>query len=62
MQYKVYAFWGGTEKPEVRRFVVDAKFDTNFNFLKSKIQEIFPNLKNKSFSVSWKGIVFFFII
>lgn len=58
VQYKVYTFWEGSEKPEVRRFAIDAKFNTNFNFLKSKIHEIFPNLKNKNFFISWKGMVF----
>ncbi|CAH2239515.1 jg21520 [Pararge aegeria aegeria] len=54
VDYKVYAYCGEPGKPEVRRFVVDSKFDTSFQYLKSKLQDIFPNLMNKSYNISWK--------
>lgn len=40
---------------EVRRFGVDADVATNFVYLREKLQTIFPDLRGKSFAVTWKG-------
>ncbi|XP_011637307.1 sequestosome-1 isoform X2 [Pogonomyrmex barbatus] len=39
---------------EVRRFGIDADVATNFVYLYEKLQTIFPNLRGKSFTVTWK--------
>jgi len=38
---------------EVRRFVVDKDVSTNFSYLQEKLCVVFPQLKQKIFSVSW---------
>ncbi|KAM3967423.1 uncharacterized protein ACR2FA_009433 isoform 2-T3 [Aphomia sociella] len=52
--YKVYTFWNDDAKPEVRRFGVDKNIVTSFNYLNAKLQEVFPRLRGKNFSVTWK--------
>ncbi|XP_045779058.1 uncharacterized protein LOC123876738 isoform X2 [Maniola jurtina] len=54
IQYKVYAIWGDSEKPEVRRFIVDKNFNGSYHYLNSKLQEIFPILQKRHYTVSWK--------
>jgi len=41
------------EEDEVRRFVVDRDASTSYEYLVSKLQHVFPQLKVSSFSVSW---------
>ncbi|KAL0103334.1 hypothetical protein PUN28_017544 [Cardiocondyla obscurior] len=41
---------------EVRRFGIDADVAKNFNYLREKLQSIFPQLRNKNFIVTWKDI------
>ena len=38
---------------EVRRFVVDKEVSTSFTYLQEKLCVVFPQLKQKTFSVSW---------
>merc|ERR1739838_554552 len=38
---------------EVRRFVVDKNVITSFSYLQDKLCVVFPQLKQKIFSVSW---------
>merc|ERR1711915_298098 len=38
---------------EVRRFVVDKDVSTSFTYLQEKLYTVFPQLKQKIFSVSW---------
>jgi len=38
---------------EVRRFVVDRDVSTSFTYLQEKLCAVFPQLKQKTFSVSW---------
>lgn len=54
LSFKVYLV---NEEPwtEVRRFGVDADVATNFVYLREKLQTIFPDLRGKSFTVTWKG-------
>ncbi|XP_048489250.1 protein ref(2)P isoform X3 [Plutella xylostella] len=52
--FKVYVFWSGQAKPEVRRFGVEKSVVTSFHYLNAKLQDVYPGLKNKTYSVSWK--------
>uniref|UniRef100_A0A1E1W8Z5 ZZ-type domain-containing protein n=1 Tax=Pectinophora gossypiella TaxID=13191 RepID=A0A1E1W8Z5_PECGO len=52
--FKVFTYWSENAKPEVRRFGVDKSLVTSFVYLNAKLQEIYPNLKNKSYTVTWK--------
>lgn len=40
---------------EVRRFGVDRNVVANFNYLKEKLQAVFPSLRGRVFIVAWKG-------
>ncbi|XP_063242277.1 sequestosome-1 isoform X2 [Bacillus rossius redtenbacheri] len=42
------------ENPEVRRFGVDGNVVSSFTYMKEKLQVVFPSLKGKLFTVSWK--------
>lgn len=53
--FKVFTYWNGDEKPEVRRFGIEKSVVTSFHYLNAKLQEAFPGLKNKCYNVSWKG-------
>ncbi|XP_038207679.1 sequestosome-1-like isoform X2 [Zerene cesonia] len=54
VQFKVYTFWNGSDKPEVRRFGIEKGVVTSFPYLHAKLQDIYPKLRGKSFTVSWK--------
>ncbi|XP_058809359.1 sequestosome-1 [Phymastichus coffea] len=41
-------------KPEIRRFVMDPVVVTNYTYLCEKLQTIFPELRGRRFSVTWK--------
>ncbi|XP_043468304.1 sequestosome-1 [Leptopilina heterotoma] len=41
-------------KTEVRRFGIDSDIVSDFQYLREKLQTIFPNIRGKRFSVSWK--------
>lgn len=45
---------GSLVKPEVRRFGIDREVVADFQYLREKLQTIFPNLRGKRFTVSWK--------
>ena len=50
VSFKVYLKHKDTE---IRRFVVDKDVSTSFSFLQQKLCTLFPQLKQKIFSVSW---------
>lgn len=52
--FKVYTFWKEGEKPEVRRFGVFKGSAESFFFLSQKLLEVYPALKDKSYTVAWK--------
>ncbi|XP_053611476.1 sequestosome-1-like isoform X2 [Plodia interpunctella] len=52
--YKVYTFWTEGEKPEVRRFGIEKSVVTSFQYLNAKLQDVFPGLKTRSYTVTWK--------
>merc|ERR1712007_220208 len=41
------------EQNELRRFVVDKDVSTSFSYLQEKLCLVFPQLKQKIFSISW---------
>ena len=43
---------------EIRRFNIDGSVGANFVYFSNKIQNVFPELLNKQFTVSWKGWYF----
>ncbi|XP_018406468.1 PREDICTED: sequestosome-1 isoform X2 [Cyphomyrmex costatus] len=55
LSYKAYLI---SEDPwtctEVRRFGIDTDIVTNFVYLREKLQTIFPDLRGKRFSITWK--------
>ncbi|GBP13174.1 Sequestosome-1 [Eumeta japonica] len=53
VSFKVFTYWGDQTQPEVRRFGIDKSIVTSFPYLNAKLQEIFPGLKGKPYSVSW---------
>lgn len=53
--FKVYTFWRENDKPEVRRFGVEKSVVTSFHYLNAKLQDVYPGLKGKTYSVAWKG-------
>jgi len=52
--FKVYTFWTENGKPEVRRFGVEKSVVTSFHYLNAKLQDVYPGLKTKTYSVAWK--------
>ncbi|KAJ2947729.1 hypothetical protein O0L34_g9505 [Tuta absoluta] len=52
--FKVFTFWSENGRPEVRRFGIEKSMVTSFVYLNAKLQEIYPGLKNKTYSVNWK--------
>ncbi|CAH0695067.1 unnamed protein product [Spodoptera exigua] len=52
--FKVYTFWTENGKPEVRRFGVEKSVVTSFHYLNAKLQDVYPGLKSKTYSVAWK--------
>ncbi|XP_014362884.2 sequestosome-1 isoform X1 [Papilio machaon] len=54
VQFKVYAYGKNQTKPEVRRFGIEKSVVTSFCYLDAKLQDIYPSLKHKRFTVTWK--------
>ncbi|XP_068626952.1 protein ref(2)P-like [Battus philenor] len=54
VQFKAYTYWKDEAKPEVRRFGIEKSVVTSFCYLDAKLQEVYPGLKNKKYTVSWK--------
>ncbi|GAB1863321.1 Sequestosome-1 [Camponotus japonicus] len=54
--YKAYLIEEGKRFPplETRRFGIAADVATNFVYLREKLQSIFPNLRGKNFTVTWR--------
>ncbi|XP_043501367.1 sequestosome-1 isoform X2 [Polistes fuscatus] len=54
-RFKAYLTTEGSSKEEeIRRFSVEPREVTNFTFLKDKIQNTFPSLQGKQFTITWK--------
>ncbi|CAH1639572.1 unnamed protein product, partial [Spodoptera littoralis] len=51
--FKVYTYWTENGKPEVRRFGVEKSVVTSFHYLNAKLQDVYPGLKTKTYSVAW---------
>lgn len=56
--FKVFTYWNEKGKPEVRRFGIEKSLVTSFIYLNAKLQEIYPGLKGKSYTVAWKGKIY----
>uniref|UniRef100_A0A0C9QZV5 Sqstm1_0 protein n=1 Tax=Fopius arisanus TaxID=64838 RepID=A0A0C9QZV5_9HYME len=55
VDYKVYCKTDDANGAlEIRRFRIDKNFRVTFAFLREKIENIFPSIKDKCFSISWK--------
>ncbi|XP_014233400.1 sequestosome-1 [Trichogramma pretiosum] len=52
--FKVYFKNEATGKAEIRKFAIPADMSKNFEFFQMKVCDIFPHLKNKKLSFSWK--------
>ncbi|CAK1601785.1 unnamed protein product [Parnassius mnemosyne] len=52
--FKVYAYWKDQTKPEVRRFAIEKSVVTSFCYLDAKLQDVYPSLRQKRYTVSWK--------
>ncbi|KAL0901759.1 hypothetical protein ABMA27_006935 [Loxostege sticticalis] len=52
--FKVYTYWGDDSNPEVRRFGVEKSTVTSYQYLIAKLHDVFPGLKTKTYSVTWK--------
>lgn len=54
--FKVFCFWQPEGKPEVRRFGIEKSVVTSYHYLNAKLQDVYPGLKGKAYTVQWKGI------
>ncbi|XP_013176863.1 PREDICTED: protein ref(2)P-like isoform X1 [Papilio xuthus] len=54
VQFKAYTYGKDQSKPEVRRFGIEKSVVTSFCYLDAKLQDIYPSLKHKRFTVTWK--------
>ncbi|XP_072757315.1 sequestosome-1 isoform X2 [Anoplolepis gracilipes] len=58
LSYKAYLLEEGKPRSwaatETRRFGIDADVAMNFVYLREKLQSIFPDLRGKNFTVTWK--------
>ncbi|KAH0951257.1 hypothetical protein HN011_011386 [Eciton burchellii] len=55
LSFKVYLMNDYTsEHIEVRRFGIDGDVATNYVYLREKLQTIFPELRGRSFTVTWR--------
>ncbi|XP_073957503.1 sequestosome-1-like isoform X4 [Choristoneura fumiferana] len=52
--FKVFCFWQPEGKPEVRRFGIEKSVVTSYHYLNAKLQDVFPGLKGKAYTVQWK--------
>ena len=58
---KAYFDKGPGQDCEIRRFAVDTGVSSNIIYLKSKIQQVFPDLSGKNFDLFWKGKIDFLL-
>ncbi|XP_047984983.1 protein ref(2)P isoform X2 [Leguminivora glycinivorella] len=54
VQFKVFTYWSQDSPPEVRRFGIEKSVVTSFHYLNAKLQDVFPGLKGKAYTVMWK--------
>ncbi|CAG4979621.1 unnamed protein product [Parnassius apollo] len=52
--FKVYTYWKDQTKPEVRRFGIEKSVVTSFCYLDAKLQDVYPGLRQKRYTVSWR--------
>ncbi|KAF7398502.1 hypothetical protein HZH66_006399 [Vespula vulgaris] len=53
--FKAYLIIQGSSKEEeIRRFTIDSDVVTSYVYLKEKLQTVFPNLRGKKFTITWK--------
>lgn len=43
------------DKQEIRRFGIDQDVVTNFLYIREKLSTVFPSIRGKHFTISWKG-------
>ena len=44
-----------TNQQEIRRFAIDEGASANFDYLRQKIEQVFPSVTGKAFKLFWKG-------
>ena len=44
-----------TNQQEIRRFAIDEGASANFDYLRQKIEQVFPSVRGKAFKLFWKG-------
>ena len=42
-------------KPEIKRFSIDNDVVSNYVYLREKLQVVFPKIRGKHFTITWKG-------
>lgn len=55
VSFKVYLAMVEGYTKEIRRFGIDLDVVTNFLYLREKLQNIFPSIRGKRFTITWKG-------
>lgn len=56
VQFKVFVHWNEQDYPEVRRFNLLTENCEDFVFLCTKLAEIYPDIKGKTFTITWKDV------
>lgn len=54
ISFKVYILENNDESVEVRRFEVDQGVVTNYDYIRERLQYVFPRLRGKVFKILWK--------
>lgn len=44
-----------TNQQEIRRFAIDEGASANYDYLRQKIEQVFPSVRGKAFKLFWKG-------
>ena len=42
-------------KPEIKKFSIDNDVVSNYVYLREKLQDVFPKIRGKHFTITWKG-------
>ena len=59
MTVKAFLALDGQEDAEIRRFQIPAEASTSYAYLRKKVCEMFPSLKERNVTMFWKGKVTF---
>lgn len=51
-----------TNQQEIRRFAIDEGASANFDYLRQKIEQVFPSVRGKAFKLFWKGKFNWFVL